>query len=83
MSTTGNDRLVPLTDDRGRLLVPEEEAYEPLPGSIVLGRGPHGTAWQRYFSDGLWHSVNGAVRNWEQMLRERQVLIVHDAPERN
>lgn len=78
-----NDRLIPITDTQGRVLVPGDD-IEPLPGSIVLTEGPFGTAWQRFFSDGLWHSVgHGSLRlTWEQMLHHRNLVLVYDAPER-
>lgn len=37
---------------------------EPLPGSLVTIWGPTGTAWQRFYSDGLWHSTTGLKLDW-------------------
>lgn len=42
-------------------------APEPPKGSIVLSDGPTGTAWQRHFSDGRWHSTTGRVRTWSSL----------------
>lgn len=75
-------RPVQITDDRGRF---PNHAYDrqPLPGSVILTDGEHGTAWQRFFSDGLWHRVDSkAVRTWESLLRKRNVVLIYDAPER-
>jgi hypothetical protein len=81
MSTT--DRLVPMTDARAKPLLAGEAYAEPLPGSVVLTMGEFGTAWQRHFSDGLWHRTGGGKpKNWEAMLRQRNVVLVYDAPHR-
>jgi hypothetical protein len=40
---------------------------EPPRGSVVLAHGEEGTAWQRFYSDGLWHSVNGNVLDWSEL----------------
>lgn len=37
---------------------------EPPTGSVLLADGLTGTAWQRFFSDGLWHSVTGKSEPW-------------------
>lgn len=77
------DRLIPVTDTRGCLLLEPNEMDEPLPGSVVLTNGAYGTAWQRYFSDGLWHRVGGGRgRDWAYMLTHRNLVLVYDAPER-
>lgn len=81
--TTANSRLIAVTDDAGRPCLPGDEMYEPLPASIVLTKGRFGSAWQRYFSDGLWYPVGGGKpRTWEQMCADRGVVIVYDAEER-
>jgi hypothetical protein len=77
-----NTRTIQLTDAQGRLVVPEEDAYQPLPGSVVLTEGLHGTCWQRYFSDDLWHSTTGRTGSWAWLLSQRNVVLVHDASER-
>lgn len=41
---------------------------EPLPGSVVMAEGISGTAFQRHFSDGLWHSTTGRVRTWQELV---------------
>ena len=74
---------IPLTDDRGRFLLPSSESAEPEPGSVVLTEGLHGTGWQRHFNDGLWHSTRGGrAKTWEQMLTMRNLVLVYDAEER-
>lgn len=77
-------QLLPrLTDDRGSLTPWGEEIIEPLPGSIVLTNGMHGTAYQRLFSDGLWHSAHSRIGfTWKDMLGERNLLLAYDAPAR-
>lgn len=42
-----------------------EVTTEPPHGSVVLTQGPTGTAWQRHYSDGLWHSTTGKVGTWD------------------
>lgn len=81
MSMT-TSRPVQITDDKGKF---PNHAYdrEPQPGSVVLSDGEHGTAWQRYFSDGLWHRVGGGkARTWAEVLTKRNLVLVYDAPER-
>lgn len=81
--TTMNSRLIPLTDHRGAQLLPEDERFEPEPGSIVLVRGNHGTAMQKFFSDGLWYAVGRTTgMTWEWILSQRNVVLVYDASER-
>lgn len=76
-------RAIPLTDDRGKMLMYENPEDQPLPGSVVLTEGEHGTAWQRFFSDGNWHPTRGGgSRTWEQMLTKRNLVLVYDAPVR-
>lgn len=81
MSMTTN-RPVQITDDRGNF---PNHAYdrEPEPGSVVLTMGEFGTAWQRHFSDGLWHRTGGGKpKDWAEMLRQRNLVLVYDAPVR-
>lgn len=47
---------------------PNETEAEPGIGSVVMLHGIEGTAWQRLRSDGLWHSVNGEVAEWRDLL---------------
>lgn len=77
-----NDRLIPVTDDRGNLLVSRSETYEPEPGSVVLAYGLTGRAYQRW-SDGDWHAINTkACWKWYQLLRLPGLVIVYDAEPR-
>lgn len=72
--------LIPITDDRARLLVGGAKAIEPEPGSVVLVNGEFGCAWQRQFDDGLWRSVRGGKpRDWANMLTRRNLVLVYDA----
>lgn len=72
--------MIQLTNTHGRLLI---ETEEPEPGSVVLVNGRHGTAWQRYFDDGLWHSVRGGrPRTWGEVSQMRNMLLAYDAPTR-
>lgn len=74
---------IPLTDSRGALLLAGRAYDEPLPGSVVLSDGEYGTAWQRYFSDDLWHRVGGGrTKDWAELLTKRNLVLVYDAPER-
>jgi hypothetical protein len=78
-----SSRLIPLTGRTGELLVPPQDQHEPLPGSIVMHGGYHGTAWQRFFSDGLWHSTRGGGgKDWPTLLRKRNLVLVYDADPR-
>lgn len=82
--TTLNSRLIPLTDHRGANLLPEDERFEPEPGSLVLVNGNHGTAWQRFFSDELWHSTRGGrAKTWAELLHYRNLVLVYDAAVRS
>lgn len=75
--------IIPITDDRGKTLVPWLPEEEPLPGSVVLRQGLHGTAFQKFFSDGLWHPTVGThALTWTQLLTERNLVLVYDAEER-
>lgn len=76
--------LIRLTNDRGERY-PESDP-EPHPGSVVLTEGPFGTAWQRHFSDGLWHSTRGgrsSGRTWEWLSGKRNLFLAYDAPLRD
>lgn len=78
---------IPLTDHAGKLLVESEDMEEPAKGSIILTNGMHGTAWQRLFADGLWHSTvpgaNALGRTWISLVAgSRSVILVYDAPVR-
>lgn len=74
--------IIEVTDEAGNLMLDEDQSHEPHPASVVLVNGPTGTAWQRYFSDGLWHSVRGGRgRTWTEMLeRQRNMILIFDAP---
>lgn len=76
---------IQVTDTYGTLLLDDPgDPGEPLPGSVVLTNGEYGTAWQRYFSDGLWHRVGGGrALFWADLLTKRNLVLVYDAPERN
>lgn len=90
--------LTPITDDLGRIVAhefaeqtqdlsrPFDVVYvnEPLPGSIVLTSGLHGTAWQRHHDDGMWHpaSRGGRSRPWHYLLQRRLLTLVYAAEER-
>lgn len=78
-----NNRIIPITDHAGTQLLPEDERYEPMPGSIVLTEGLHGTAWQRFFSDGMWHPTRGGrPRTWDDLLTRNNLVLIYDAEER-
>lgn len=66
-----------ITDAHGLVL---GSFREPLPGSVVMTEGEHGTAWQKFFSDGLWHRVGSTQKKtWAQMLEMRNLVVVYDA----
>lgn len=74
--------ITPITDTAGRLLIPAD-GTQPKPGSVLLTDGIHGTAWQRFFSDGRWHPTRGGGScSWEELLNRRNVVLVYDAPRR-
>lgn len=73
--------MIHVTDDRGRLVLLADDHMEPEPASVVLTHGEFGNAWQRYFSDGLWHRGK-ATKTWGQLTRERNVVLVYDAAKR-
>lgn len=75
--------MITLTDRVGKPLVHPDYLDEPLPGSIVLTEGEHGTCFQRHFSDGLWHSTRGGrARRWAELLTRNNLVLVYDAEER-
>ena len=75
-----NRDLIRLTDDRWDFM--DVDLTEPLPGSVVLTEGEFGTAWQRYFSDGKWHSVRGGgAKQWKYLLGKRNLTLAYDADE--
>jgi hypothetical protein len=48
-----------------------------------MTNGLNGTAWQRHFNDGLWHSTRGGrPLDWSKMLRKRGLVLIFDAPSR-
>lgn len=78
------DLWVPLTNHRGALLVEPGDATEPEPGSIIMTEGHWGTAWQRHFNDGKWHSTRGgAPKQWDELIIKRNVVLVYDAAVRD
>jgi transcriptional regulator with XRE-family HTH domain len=42
---------------------------EPPRGDLLMADGPTGTAWQRYNSDGLWHSTTGKRAPWRLLMK--------------
>ena len=78
-----NGRMVPVTDHRGNFLLIGDDMEEPFPGSILMTEGQYGTAWQRHFVDGLWHSTRGgSPKRWDDIISKRNVVLVYDADER-
>lgn len=62
------------------------DTTEPPEGSVVLAHGTTGTAYQRFYSDGLWHGTNGRVLTWTQVRNlttdpTRPPLLIHEAEE--
>lgn len=81
--TTTTGRLIPITDARGEVLLDADSLGEPLPSSIVMTEGLHGTAWQLFFSDGRWHPTRGGgSRSWAELLTKRNLYLIYDAEER-
>lgn len=81
--TTPTSQLILLTDARGSRMPDIEDTSEPLPGSIIMTEGMHGTAWQRWFTDGLWHRTGSTQKkDWAYLLAKRNVVLVYDADER-
>lgn len=78
-----NNRLIPLTDGRGKKMLPDDELFEPNVDSIILTRGVHGQAWQRWATDGRWHTAGSRVPcDWATLLEDRDVLLVYEADHR-
>ena len=78
--------MMPLTDRVGQPLLPSEYLTEPLPGSVVLTNGLHGTAWQRHFTDGLWHRTGSnpsRPKTWEWFLTQRNLVLIYNAEPRH
>jgi hypothetical protein len=50
---------------------------QPDCGSVVLAHGLTGTAYQRFYSDGIWHGTNGQERTWEQVLNLGTPIIIY------
>lgn len=74
--------IVTITDDRGKPV--SDNIPEPQPGSVMLINGEWGTAFQRYFGDGLWHRVGGGRgKAWAEMLTQRNVVLVYAASVRD
>lgn len=81
--TSSAVRLVYFTNHKGEVIVPEMDLREPEKGSVVLTNGQWGTAWQRHFSDGLWHrSGGGRGQRWENLLTQNNLVLVYDADRR-
>ena len=80
-----NETLTMVTDSAAKPTRDfDHPSDQPNPGSIVLTNGEFGTAWQRYFNDGLWHRVGGGKgRTWEWLLTQRNLVLVYDAPFRS
>lgn len=81
--TSTNTGPIRLTDGHGEFPNNHYQC-QPNPGSVVLTEGEHGTAWQRFFSDGRWHPTRGGgSRTWDQLLTKRNLVLVYDAPVRD
>lgn len=91
MTTTTTDhyaqRIVDLVhEEAARLAAPkplDPTQGEPPLGSILLVHGLEGTAYQRHYSDGLYHSTTGRTLTFEQLLAtdkggdNGRLLLVH------
>lgn len=86
MTTTYDIETGPvwITDHLGRLVWADEDQSEPEPGSVVLINGDWGTAFQRNFTDGLWHTTRrrGGPKTWEWLLARRNLRLAYDAEPR-
>lgn len=67
-------KTVRLTDTGGH---PLDKTVSIPRGSVVLINGLSGTAAQKFYSDGLWHAVNGRVLDDAELLREKSVYLVY------
>lgn len=77
-----DESTITITDSEGNLLDPEDLYNEPPFGSVALTHGDWGTAYQLFFSDGLWHRVGaggGSARTWAWLCRQRNVRLVYEA----
>lgn len=69
-----------ITDDRSQIVndVPDGRV---TPGSVLLAYGLTGTAYQRHFTDDLFHAANGTSGNtYAEMLEMPGVHLVYLAP---
>lgn len=83
MVSGNRDGLTWVTGRIGQPLLDADDMDEPERGSILMTGGAHGTAWQRHFRTGLWHSTRGgAPKTWEFLTRKRNVVLVYDADPR-
>lgn len=67
------------------------DSPEPAHGSVLLRHGATGTAYQRLYRDGLYHSTTGAVTTFAGLFEginppkgsraPAGVLLIHDAAE--
>lgn len=58
-----------------------EVMEEPNYASVVMAHGTSGTAWQRFYVDGLWHSTSGRVKSWQELQNENPsipLILIHD-----
>ena len=62
---------------------------EPPPGSVVLLHSMTGTAAQRFYSDGMWHTTGGrCIRSFDALFdrpvppegRDVAVFLIHETP---
>lgn len=84
MSNDQISRVIPITDYRGRPMLPEDQRFEPLPGSVIMTEGLHGTAWQRFFRDGMWYAMGRAKpQAWEELILKRNVYLIYEARQRD
>lgn len=67
-------KTVRLTDTGGH---PLDKTVSIPRGAVVLINGLSGTAAQKFFSDGLWHTVNGRVLDDAELLREKNVYLIY------
>lgn len=76
--------FIEITDRNGRMLLPQEDRYEPECASVVLVNGEFGSAYQRFFSDGRWHQVNGGRSiTWKKLCEKPGLVLVYDAAQRD
>ncbi len=67
MTAANNPKARNRTLGLGAPLPVEWVEDEPTHGSVVLTESFTGTAWQRHYSDGLWHSTTGRVKTWAEV----------------